>query len=243
MNYYNEKDPFCSEWLRSLIVAGKIPDGCVDSRDIREVSAADLEGFAQVHFFAGIAGWPLALQLAGWPEDRPIWTGSCPCQPFSTAGIAKGFNDERHLWPVMFELVRICRPPVVVGEQVASKVGLAWLDVVSADLEAQGYAFGAADLCAAGVGASHIRQRLFWAACDPNSYSQSTSAVDAEVAGVPSSVGVSRLDREDSPTVVCGGDGISSRMAKLRAFGNAVVPQVCAEFIRALVDYPSERNS
>ena len=32
---------------------------------------------------AGIAGWSFALRLARWPDTRPVWTGSCPCQPFS----------------------------------------------------------------------------------------------------------------------------------------------------------------
>src|SRR5690606_31057001 len=136
----------------------------VDTRSIEDVTPNDLQGYTQCHFFAGIGGWPLALRLAGWPDDRPVWTGSCPCQPFSQAGKGAGFADERHLWPAFFHLIEQCRPSVVFGEQVASKDGLAWLDLVQADLEGAGYACGAADLCAAGVGAPHIRQRLYWVA-------------------------------------------------------------------------------
>ncbi|WP_425599092.1 DNA cytosine methyltransferase [Xanthomonas cannabis] len=102
--------------------------------------------------------------MAGWPDDRPVWTGSCPCQPFSAAGKGAGFVDERHLWPAFFHLIRECRPAAVFGEQVASRDGLNWLDLVCADLEGAAYAVGAADLCAAGVGAPHIRQRLYWVA-------------------------------------------------------------------------------
>jgi DNA (cytosine-5)-methyltransferase 1 len=163
MNYYNEHDPHAAAWLRSLIDAGLIPKGVVDDRSIAEVHTTDLAGFRQCHFFAGIAGWSLALQLAGWPEDREVWTGSCPCQPFSAAGKRKGTADERHLWPEFYRLIAECQPATVFGEQVASKDGLAWLDGVCADLEASGYAFGAADLCAAGIGEKN--HPLIQAAC------------------------------------------------------------------------------
>jgi DNA (cytosine-5)-methyltransferase 1 len=86
MNYYNEFDPYAAQWLRNLIEAGHIPQGEVDSRSIKDVKASDLSGFVQCHFFAGLGGWSRALRLAGWPKDRPVWTGSCPCQPFSAAG-------------------------------------------------------------------------------------------------------------------------------------------------------------
>lgn len=162
--YYNEIDPFAAQWLRNLIAAGLIAPGEVDTRSIEEVQPDDLRGFAQCHFFAGIAGWSAALRMAGWDDDRPIWTGSCPCQPFSAAGKQRGTDDERHLWPVFAQLIRECRPPVVAGEQVASALGRSWLAAVRADLEAMGYAVGAADLCAASVGAPHIRQRLWWVA-------------------------------------------------------------------------------
>lgn len=164
MNYYNEFDPFAAAWLEQLIAAGHIAPGVVDRRSIEDVSPNDLKDFTQCHFFAGIGVWSYALRRAGWSDDTPVWTGSCPCQPFSSAGKGTGFDDERHLWPHFHYLIEQCRPSIVFGEQVASKDGLAWLDLVSADLEATGYAFGAADLCAAGVGAPHIRQRSFWVA-------------------------------------------------------------------------------
>jgi DNA (cytosine-5)-methyltransferase 1 len=164
--YYNEVDPNAAAWLRELIKRGAIAPGEVDERDIRDVTAADLRGFTQAHFFAGIGVWSYALRNAGWPDDRPVWTGSCPCQPFSAAGRGKGFADERHLWPAWFHLIERCRPDVIFGEQVASPDGLAWLDTVHADLEATGYALGALDLCAASVGAPHIRQRLYFGAVD-----------------------------------------------------------------------------
>jgi DNA (cytosine-5)-methyltransferase 1 len=162
--YYNEIDPFAAQWLRNLISAGLIAPGDVDERSIEDVHPSDLKPYAQCHFFAGIGVWSYALRQAGWPDDKPVWTGSCPCQPFSSAGKRTGFADERHLWPAWFHLIEQCRPAIIFGEQVASKDGLAWLDLVQADLEVAGYASGAVDLCAAGVGAPHIRQRLWWVA-------------------------------------------------------------------------------
>jgi len=164
VTYYNEFDPKAAAWLRELISAGLIPAGHVDTRSIVDVQPSDLAGFAQCHFFAGIGGWAYALRLAGWFDDEPVWTGSCPCQPFSAAGKQRGTEDERHLWPELARLVAKCSPSTVFGEQVASKLGREWLAGVRVDLEGMGYAVGAADLCAAGVGAPHIRQRLYWGA-------------------------------------------------------------------------------
>ncbi len=160
--YYNEYDPKAAAWLRELIKQGHIADGVVDERSIEDVIPTELAGFTQCHFFAGIGVWSYALRRAGWADDRPVWTGSCPCQPFSAAGKGAGFDDERHLWPAFHHLISQCQPAIVLGEQVASKDGLGWLDLVLSDLEATGYAGGAVDLCAAGVGAPHIRQRLWW---------------------------------------------------------------------------------
>ena len=158
---YNEIDPFASSWLERLVETGHVRRGRVERRSVSALRGDDCTD-AQCHFFAGIGGWSHALRLAGWPDDEPVWTGSCPCQPFSQAGKRGGFDDERHLWPAWFRLIQECRPPVVFGEQVASKDGLAWFDAVQADLESAGYAVGAADLCAAGVGSPHIRQRLYF---------------------------------------------------------------------------------
>lgn len=164
MNYYNEWDSFAAEWLKQLIKDGLIPDGEVDSRSIADVEPSDLKGFTQCHFFAGIGGWSRALQLAGWGSDRPVWTGSPPCQSFSTAGKGKGKDDERHLWPVFFNLIRECQPPTVFGEQVAASIRYGWLDDLQADFEREGYASAAAVLPAGGIGAPHKRERLFFVA-------------------------------------------------------------------------------
>lgn len=162
--FYSEHDPGAAEWLRELMAAGLIAQGVVDERSIADLTADDLRGYAQVHLFAGIGGWSHALRLAGWFDDRPVWTGSCPCQPFSSAGKRKGAADARHLWPDMFRLVRECRPVVIFGEQVEGALRHGWLDGVCADLEGEGYAVGSAVLGAHSAGAPHIRQRLYWVA-------------------------------------------------------------------------------
>lgn len=162
--YYNEYDKFAAAWLRELIKAGHIAPGEVDERSIEDVTPNDLAGFTQCHFFAGIGVWSYALRRAGWADDRPVWTGSCPCQPFSAAGKGAGFADERHLWPAFHHLIAQRKPPVIFGEQVASKAVDAWVDLVHSDLEAVGYAFGSVPFPSAGVGAPHIRDRNFWLA-------------------------------------------------------------------------------
>jgi DNA (cytosine-5)-methyltransferase 1 len=237
--YYNEIDPYAAKWLRNLIDAGQIPAGDVDERDIRLVRAQDLAGYRQCHFFAGIGGWGHALDLARWGDDEPVWTGSCPCQPFSVAGEGKAHEDDRHLWPAFFRLIRECRPPTVFGEQIAGGTGLAWLDHVCADLEGSGYATAAANLPACSVGAPHIRARLWWVAHangigreEPRDGRQDASDDEADAFRQANRL----LDavRSDALPLVCSGqDGLPASVGAMRAYGNAIVPQVAAAFIRA----------
>lgn len=189
--YYNEIDPYCAAWLRNLIAADLIPPGDVDTRSITDVQPEDVRGYTQCHFFAGIGGWGLATRLAGWPDERPIWTGSCPCPPFSVAGKKKNcprcgngvvpcprrtgyfictvcdhawFADGRHLFPEFWRLIADCHPPTIMGEQVAGEDGRIWFAGVRAALEICAYAVGGADITSAGVGAPNIRNRMYWVA-------------------------------------------------------------------------------
>ena len=96
-----------------------------------------------------------------------IITGGFPCQPYSTAGKRLGKEDERHLWPEMLRAIQEVRPRWVVGENVAGLVN--WSDglvfeEVQAELEAEGYEVLAFVLPAAGVGAPHRRDRIWFVA-------------------------------------------------------------------------------
>lgn len=221
MIVYNEIEPYAAKWLGNLSDAGHIAKGSVDARSIRELTADDVRGADQFHTFAGVGVWSYALRLAGWPDDREVWTGSCPCQPFSVAGKSAGFRDERHLWPEWYRLIRECRPATIFGEQVASPDGLAWLDLVLADLEAAGYAVGAADLCAAGVGAPHRRQRLYFVA-----YANRTGRILERSRGLRADDDASRGNDADR----CGatgrvGNAHDARSQRHGRFGGDSLPQ------------------
>lgn len=163
-HYYNEFDPRNVAMLRQLMADGLIPEGEIDARPIQAVKPTDLDGYAQCHFFAGIGGWALAVRLAGLADRTGLWTGSCPCQPFSNAGDMRGTEDERHLWPYWSTLIRQCKPPIVFGEQVANAISKGWLDGVYADMETEGYACGSAILPACSVDAPHKRDRVWFVA-------------------------------------------------------------------------------
>lgn len=244
VNYYNEWNPYAADWLRNLIDAGLIPLGYVDERSISDVQSEDLDGYTQCHFFCGIGGWCEALRLAAWPDDVPVWTGSCPCQPFSGAGKRKGITDERHLWPEFYRLIRECRPATVFGEQVESPAGWAWLGALRADMEASSYAVGGGVLPAACVGSPQRRHRIYWVANandarreravrprQPRAKGQGgTSACRKSVRSVsrPWPPGPSEVD--SIPLLVNGLPGVVGACA---AYGNAIVPHVAAEFVRA----------
>lgn len=270
MNYYNEWDKGAAAWLRELIKQKLIPYGYVDERSITEVTPSDLEGFTQCHFFAGIAGWPLALQLAGVPESTRLWTGSPPCQPFSVAGQSLGFDDPRHLAPAFLRLIRECKPELLFGEQVAAAIGKHWLDFVFLNLEEKGYTCGAEVLPACCVGAPHKRDRLFFGARNlaeslraerDGEWIQGPGKGNQTQGSGPTAEPTGRGDSGESanphhsfwsdadwlgcrdgkfrpvePGTLPLANGIPARVGRLRGYGNAIVPQVAAEFIKAFME-------
>lgn len=218
--YYNEIDRFACDWLSNLMDAGLITPGRIDDRSIVDVRPDDLAGFERVHFFAGIGGWDHALNIARW--SGPVWTGSCPCPPFSSAarGRRAGFDDPRDFWPIWRALIAASAPCVVFGEQVAH--GSAWIDRTSDDLEGMDYDVGAAILPAISVGQDHTRPRVYFVGY-ADRYCEPSLRFNGEVARMP-------RHRSDARVVVPP-DGIPGRMAIFSAFGNAIVPQLAAEFI------------
>lgn len=287
--YYNDNDPYCAQWLRNLIAKGLIAPGDVDERSIKSVHAADLKDYKQCHFFAGIGGWSLALRMAGVSDEEEVWTGSCPCQPFSIAGKNKNTSDERHLFPIWKKLIAECRPAIVFGEQTPAPLGRKWLARVHTSLENLDYQFEAADLCAAGVAAPHRRQRLWFVAhtmrtgrtkrgtitrkrqiarsssdrfmgnsISNNLGRDSRAGTGAQTKGRSTRNphgNISDVSRSSSkagywsrsevvwcidekfrrvePGTFPVAHGVPKRVAKLRALGNSIVPQVAAKFIEA----------
>lgn len=289
--FYNEWDKRTASWLSRLAEAGNLPAGTIDTRSITELTAEDLRGYDQAHFFTGIGGWPLALRWAGLEGQPGIWTGSPPCQPFSVAGKQGGQDDDRHLAPVWLSLIRKCRPAIVFGEQVAAAVKKGWIDNLFSELEEAGYACGAAVLPACSVGAPHLRNRLFFGAvilgdADHKCESAAAARQGSEQPGRSGQTGLMAdahgqgpqerhvlSECTDKQPVGQGGlavhgtcqdnppwenpdwlgcrdgkfrpvepgsfplaDGIPGRVGRLRAYGNAIVPQVAAEFIRAFME-------
>ena len=238
--YYNDSHPYAVAWLRALIREGLLPAGDVDDRDIRDVCLSDLRGYRQCHFFAGMGGWPLILEQMGWPENRQIWTGSCPCQSISSAGQRNGSEDKRHLWPEFFRLIEAFRPRVVIGEQVSGGLGAEWLAAVFMDLEEADYAIAGADLPAATAGAPHIRQRLWFGASAgdatagwpirPKGWITQSQGMWDRAIKVPCTDGKTRRIREGLVPLALPSQ---MRLEQLKAIGNAVVPSVGGLFLRA----------
>lgn len=244
--YYNEIDPYAAQWLRNLIAAGHIAPGDVDERSIEDVHPDDLKPYTQCHFFAGIGVWSYALRLAGWPDDRPVWTGSCPCQPFSSAGKGAGFDDERHFWPDFHWLISQRRPPVIFGEQVASAPQ--WLGLVRSDLVQVGYAVGAMPIEAASAGSFDLRDRFFFVADSdvirrresrlPTSGGASANqAAPPDIASNADKVSwllcLDGLKRAIEPGTFPLANETTDRVGKLRAYGNAINAEAAKTFIAA----------
>ena len=171
-------------------------------------------------------------------------TGGYPCQPFSTAGERRGENDDRHLWSEVRRIVETARPRWCLFENVAGHITLG-LDQVLSDLDSIGYTAGATVLPACAVGAGHRRDRVWIVAnakcgdaqefrvCEGEVREEGAEASDGLVHGFDFGMGWNIESR-----ILRGGDGVSAKVdgsKRVKALGNAIVPQVAAEIIRAMM--------
>lgn len=191
-------------------------------------------------------------------------TGGFPCQPYSVAGKRGGSKDDRALWPEMLRVINQSRPTWVLGENVPGLITME-LDRCLSDLEAIGYSCRPFVVPACAVNAKHRRDRVWIVAhsdsdkrkrgfCQtgPQQYrdkSQDGGEAVADCNGhgleeweiITGDNGSqqSPLERgcrwEPEPNVGRVASRVPNRSHRLRGLGNAIVPQVAAEFIRFMI--------
>jgi len=200
-----------------------------------------------------------------------VITGGFPCQPFSVAGKRCGTADDRYLWPEMRRVIEEVRPRWVVAENVPGLIKLA-LDQVLSDLEALGYTVGAVTIPACAVDAPHRRERLWivgYAESSQRGLSTQSRTDDlesqrsgADVAHAAQQRGqrrpmgprqaepqgpherVAGLRRwEPEPGVGRVAHGVPHRVDRLKALGNAIVPQIAEEIGRMILAVEQESKS
>ena len=169
-----------------------------------------------------------------------LLTGGFPCQPFSAAGKRKGTEDDRHLWPEMLRVIRETKPTFVLGENVGGF--LTWsgglvFEQVCTDLEGSGYEVFPVVIPAVSLNAPHRRDRVWIVAHNKGSIvSGDWSKQNREQGRL-----TNKDWEEEWPTVAASlcrmDDGLPNRMdrtLRLKSLGNAIVPQVAAEIMKAM---------
>ena len=168
-------------------------------------------------------------------------TGGYPCQPFSHAGKREGANDDRHLWPELFRIIKSARPRMVLCENVDGHVSLG-LDEVLSQLEGEGYSTEPIIIPACAVGAIHRRERVWIIAYDrrlriqrdePETIQGIKALQRGEDGGEAKSI--RRMPALPSSQLCGSGDGIPNRVDRLRGCGNAIVPQVAADILHVIM--------
>ena len=105
---------------------------------------------------------PDVKDIDGKKIKSDVIVGGFPCQPFSVAGKRKGKDDQRHLWPEMFRIIKDAKPSIVIGENVPGIINVQMaLGSCISDLESEGYNVQCFVLPASAVGAPHRRYRVF----------------------------------------------------------------------------------
>ncbi len=194
-----------------------------------------------------------------------ILSGGFPCQPYSAAGKRLGKEDDRHLWPEMLRAIREIQPKWIVGENVLGLVnwnGGMVFDEVQADMENEGYKVQPYILPACSVNAPHRRDRV-WFVAYSNSLRPQRRRNGRELPGKRQNrsqrlknVGsISGTDWQNFPSqsAICGGDdGIPKeldsitfpkwRNESIKAYGNAIVPQVAYQIFKSIEKYESTKH-
>ena len=173
--------------------------------------------------------------------DIDVITGGYPCQPFSVAGKQKGAADDRHLWPAMFEIIKHKRPRWVVAENVAGHITMG-LDEVLFDLESEGYTARPVVIPACAVDAPHRRDRVWIVAHADNPRLQGREQRRTSGEGKGSSNPATQRSEDGGrqgwipePDVGRVATGVPNRVDRLKALGNAVVPQVVTQIGKAIL--------
>lgn len=174
-------------------------------------------------------------------EAVDVICGGFPCQPFSTSGNIKGTNDDRFIWPEMLRIIEELSPNWIVAENVLNFKNV-YLDEALSELENLQYKTETIVLPACGFNAQHKRYRIFiianstsercnaWKHKEQSKQGYYEQRIDKSTTSIIS-------DRWRTKPIICGGaDGIPNRVDRLRALGNAVVPQVAEWIGRQIVE-------
>jgi len=244
---YTDIEPFCCEVLRARVADGGLLPGDVWERDVRTLTADELKPYTQVHLFCGIGASPLGLRRAGWPSDLSIVTGGFPCQDISTAGKGAGIDGARSgLWKEMHRVIDAVRPDFAIVENSAALTSRG-LGTVLGDLASIGYDAEWNCFRASAIGAPHGRDRI-WIVAYPVGSGRTRLEPSADIGqagpwrlrGAPDLQQIANApfepgDRWPQPLLRRMDDGISGRVDRLHALGNAQVPQVVELIGRAIL--------
>lgn len=242
-----EPDPFCCKVLEKnfpgIVNYGHLENIYVDTGDYVRCECCD-NYWCERHK-AHLGECPCVTEGMWGVEGETDWpdlvTAGWPCQPFSHAGKRRGSKDDRHLWPQVFRIIDALRPRFFLGENVPGIVGME-LDKVLSDLEGIGYSCQTFDIPASGVGAIHKRHRIWVVA-----YSDKERGRGRESKRNHAGHAVEPpLDQGEWWLALPGVDrdchGVSGRMDRIGAIGNAIVPQIAARFMSGFLLIDQEKH-
>jgi len=190
-------------------------------------------------------------------ESPTIITGGVPCQAFSVAGLQKGTSDPRHLWPEMFRVIKEFKSKWIIVENVTGLVNVqdgVVFETLCTDLESEGYEVQTFNIPVAGVGAPHLRQRI-WVVAHTDTGNVETGrerqgkirkghqeeGVSDHVASGSEIEGQRQNSWSFEPDVGRMVDAVPGRIHRLKGLGNAICPQIAEEIGRAIIKAESSK--